>query len=225
MTEVHPIVLILLLELLAITSIVSVIWLTSSLRRARNDKRAMQVLFRRVNQSAEQRLLETKQHFARFGYTDGKVEELAHHYDVGTKAFYRAFATIYRDRTATTLSTFDSEIDAMVGTMRPGEAPPVPDAPVLAPSGLVLTEDAEDARIAELERRNRALTDELEHTQAMLDQLMSEYSAMFAPTKTTAPVPSATVPPAFITEPEPEESSIDMATGEELFNRLRAQSK
>lgn len=236
MTQIHPIVLILLLEVLAVTSIISICWFTTSLRRARDEKRALLALFHRVNQEAERRVDEVRDYFFRVGYDESQVDRLAEQCDKGLTAFYRTFAIVYRKRDSDELAGFDREVETMLSLLRPEDSPSPPLTAEVSEPALILTDDTAERKVAFLEDKNRRLAEELQITKATLQGLMDEYAEMFDSDNSSVSL-SSKLPPAF-TQPTPEttrdpevsdhsldEDAIEMATGDELFERLQAHSK
>ncbi|MCH9675052.1 MAG: hypothetical protein K0U93_26655 [Gammaproteobacteria bacterium] len=225
MTEVHPIVFLLLLEALAVTTIVAAMWLTTSLRRSNRERAALKTLFGRINRQSETRLGHTAAYFERLGFERARGQELATDWDARVKQFYRKFAAMYRKRDAQALTEFDDEIEALFTPLRPADVPTPTATEIHVPPPPVAPEADENAhrKIALLEDKNRRLSEELRITQETLEQLMDEYSAMFNPSGAPGKAPVAAPASTESTEPA-KDVSIEMATGDELFDRLKAQT-
>ncbi len=161
-----------LIELLIATTLLSVLLIVFSVMRRLRDRRAAAEIVQKVKEDEARRTAETKKIMRhRFGFDDGKSEELAVRIDHEERAFYQNAINMYLRRDASALASLNITFEAAVDhyrTLQPpggsGSAKPV----------------NESGELKRLKDENKRLSEEISVTMQTMGRMLSEYSAMFA---------------------------------------------
>ncbi len=184
MIELGILPLLLLVELLLLSSVTAVVlgvMLLLGRRRARAGARA---LMARVREDAERRDQETRKLLQeRFGLEGDELEAFAQRLSREEKRFYQSQITTFLRRDGDAFANLNIDVEALVQPYRelPERQPAAADDEAVAMEPQQQSPDADES--AELERlrdENERLSDELRITMETMGRMLNEYSSMFS---------------------------------------------
>ncbi len=165
---VDPFIFTLLLELLAVTSVVAVGMFLLNHSRKRRDRRAAQVLVERLKEGQEQRLGENRKILtSRFGLEEKQAAELATGIDCAERRFYQTLIATYLRRDHKTLESIDTEFMGTVETYR-----------TLTPS---LGDGDNSEEIKRLREEKKRLATDLQSAMEAMGGVLNDYSSALPP--------------------------------------------
>lgn len=162
-----------MLELLVVTTIVSVLLVTLTLVNKQRDKKVAAELIQKVKEDGIRRVEETKKIMLNnFGFDDDAAEEIAVHVGREERRFYQYVINFYLRRDA---GAFDNLNISFEGAVEPYRG--------LKPPGLAGSPGGSMSESEEVERlnlENKRLSEEISITMQTMGRMLSEYSSMFA---------------------------------------------
>jgi hypothetical protein len=175
MTQIHPTLLLLLIEAVAVLLLVQTVWLVLAWLRRRREHKAVQALIAALEKDAEAR---SRRNAAAIGRTLSlEGEALATRVttvEEAQKLLLKSVVLGWTRRDAASIARLQEPVEALSAGWR--EA--------LAAAGSESAEQPEvaaelAARVQELERENVALTQGLKNSRDTMNRMLSEYAAMY----------------------------------------------
>ena len=162
-----------LLELLVVTTIISVLLVVLTLISKQRDKKVAAELILKVKEDGIRRVEETKKIMLNnFGFDDDMAEEVAVQVGREERKFYQNVINFYLRRDA---RAFDNLNISFEGAVEPYRS--------LKPPGLgggAGGAQGESQEIERLNKENKRLSEEISITMQTMGRMLSEYSSMFA---------------------------------------------
>ncbi|PLY11886.1 MAG: hypothetical protein C0631_18700 [Sedimenticola sp.] len=211
MIEVSTLWLMILVELLLLTTVVSVLFFIKALRNKRKDRMAAQSLVESIKKDDPRRLLETQNILtSRFGLSADAAEAAAKKISREERLFYQTFMKIYLNRDTLTLPNLNVDFEAAVAPYRSLE---LESGSQPVGSGDSVAQGDQSEELQRLHDENERLSEELGITMETMARMLNEYSAMFAvdSVQTTAEPEAAKQPEPVVDEAkaETDESAVD----------------
>ncbi len=161
------------LELLVVTTIVSVLLVALTLISKQRDKKVAAELIQKVKEDGIRRVEETKKIMLNnFGFDDDKAEEVAVQVGREERKFYQNVINFYLRRDARAFENLNISFEASVDPYRSLKPP--------GSGGGSGGSQEESKEIERLNMENKRLSEEISITMQTMGRMLSEYSAMFA---------------------------------------------
>ncbi|AKH21796.1 hypothetical protein [Sedimenticola thiotaurini] len=179
MIEVSRLLLMILIELLILSSACAGVITYLFLSKRRRERAAVKSLIAAVRQDSERRDGETRQVLQqRFGLSGGGLDETAGKISRGEKQFYQTVIDLFLHRNTVALQNFSVDYEKSVEPYRTlelslGTAGAATEPPAEAP------DDSAD-ELYLLREENKRLSDELQLTMNTMGTMLNEYTQMFA---------------------------------------------
>ena len=174
MIEISHLVLMIVGELLLLTTAVAVISVVNAGIKRGRDRAAARKLVGIIKDDEKRRLAETARILTeRFGLDETAADGVAKKINREERIFYQTLIKIYLQRDHVALLNLNVDFENAVVPYRTLELPPVPDS-----VGETLA--ANDEELQRLQDENERLSEELRITMDTLGRMLNEYSAIFA---------------------------------------------
>ncbi|MES9855208.1 MAG: hypothetical protein ABW166_01200, partial [Sedimenticola sp.] len=178
--QIDLLILMMLGELLLITTVTSILLIVRALIKRKRDRMAIRQLLGRIKKDDERRTTETRGVAQSVYNLEGEaLEKAVSHISRGEKLFYQTFMNLYLVHDATALQNLNVEFESAVEPYRALEIPKGSGGA----GGGAIEEKAEANFNAEIERlkiENKRLSGELGTTMDTMSRMLNEFSLMFA---------------------------------------------
>lgn len=175
MTEVSTLLLLIMGEILIVTTIVSVGMIVYKLIKKDRDQTAIHVLIERVRRDAPRRLDETRKLMTvHHGFEGKNLEEISAKISREERVFYQEMINTYLRRDADAIQNLNIDFEAAVDTYRN-----LTPHPRESPGASASDAGAETQEVERLTVENQRLADELGITMNTMGRMLSEYTSMF----------------------------------------------
>lgn len=165
-----------LIELLVVTTVVSIVLVTLNFMRKRRDRAAASRLIQKIKEDVARRKEETKklmQH--KFGFEQDVAEEIAIKSGREERKFYQNVINCYLRREAMSFENLNIDFEGAVDPYRTLEPPGLGGE---SAGDVELVNESEEIRRLKIE--NQRLSDEVGVTMQTMSRMLDEYSSMFA---------------------------------------------
>lgn len=178
MTTISSLWLMILIELLVVTSLATIVLLVLKFIRNGRDRKVAQTLINKIKQDGARRKAETKKlMLKKFGFSEEKAEEIAQQSAREEMRFYQNVINFYLRRDAVGFENLNIDFEGAVDAYRGLEPPGLGGGSASSDDGEAVDESEE---ISRLKIENKRLTDEVGVTMATMSRMLDEYSSMFS---------------------------------------------
>ncbi len=173
MITISSLLFMIVLELLVVTTIVSVLLVVLTLISKQRDKKIAVELIEKVKEDGIRRVEETKKIMLNnFGFDENMAEEVAVQVGREERKFYQNVINFYLRRDARAFENLNISFEGAVDPYRSLKPPGL--------GGGSGGSQSESQEIERLNKENKRLSEEISITMQTMGRMLSEYSAMFA---------------------------------------------
>jgi hypothetical protein len=177
LTTISSLWLMILVELLVVTTLASAVLIVLKILRERRDRAVAVLLVQRIKEDGPRRSVETKKLMQqKFGFDEDAAAEIAQKTGREEKKFYQGVINFYLRRDAVGFENLNIDFEAAVDPYRTLQPP---GSGGDASTGEVVAVNESD-EIRRLKIENKRLTDEVGVTMQTMSRMLDEYSSMFA---------------------------------------------